>query len=121
MLKFWKSLSYTTRFSTIAFIVTGGLGLFSMGALGAALYYPVSFLFKAYPTFNDWHGDWVWPTLIMVGMLWSLGFIFGGIMWHYLQKVITSSIALKIVYGIILWVWAAILWFIIISNNVDPL
>ncbi|GHN03208.1 hypothetical protein WSM22_46970 [Cytophagales bacterium WSM2-2] len=48
-----------------------------MGALGAALYYPAAFLLKKFPAFSDWHGDWVWPTVIMVGMLWSFGFCWG--------------------------------------------
>jgi len=53
-------LSYTTKFSIIAFFIILGLGLMSMGLLGALLYYPVSFLFTSYPDLNDWHGDWVW-------------------------------------------------------------
>ncbi len=120
MLEFWKALAFTTKFSTIAFIITGALGLLSMGFLGAFLYYPVSFLFKSYPTMNDWHGDWVWPATIMVGMLWSLGFVFGGVTWHFLGKSISSPIALRFIYGSVLWIWAAILWYWMISGNVEP-
>lgn len=120
MLKFWKSLTYTTKFSSIAFITTLALGLISMGALGAVLYYPVSFLFPSYPSFNDWHGDWVWPAMIMVGMIWSIGFILAGITWHYLYKLIRSKLILRIIYIIILWLWAALLWYVIIKNNLEP-
>ncbi len=53
MLKLWKSLTYTTKFSVIAFFVTVALGLFSFELLGPGLYYLVSFLFNSYPTMND--------------------------------------------------------------------
>ncbi|MFK7926038.1 MAG: hypothetical protein AB8H47_29085 [Bacteroidia bacterium] len=121
MIEFWKELAYTTKFSAIAFVVTLGLGLISMGALGALLYYPVSFLFRSYPAFDDWHGDWVWPTMIGVGMLWSLGFVFGGISWHYLDKLVPSVMLLRIIYGLILWLWAALIWYIMIRNNLTAL
>jgi len=92
MLTRWKSLSYTKKFSIIACIITFALGILSMGLLGTALYYSVSFLFSSYPTLNDWNGDWVWPSMIGVGMIWSLGFIFAGITWHYLKKLISSKV-----------------------------
>ena len=120
MLKFWKSLTFTTKFSAIAFIVTLPLGLFSMGILGALLYYLVSFLFSNYPTLNDWHGDWVWPTTIAAGMAWAFGFIFAGITWHYLNKITNSKTLLRIVYSIVLWFWAAIVWYFMIINNLEP-
>ena len=88
-----------------------------MGFLGTILYYPVSFLFKSYPSINDWRGDWVWPVVIGVGMAWSVGIIFGGIAWHYLYKIIPSVITLRIIYIFILWLWAAILYYIMIKNN----
>ncbi|WP_109301455.1 hypothetical protein [Aquimarina sp. AU474] len=117
MIKFWKSLAYTTKFSIIAFIITFVLGLVSIGVLGIALYYAVSFLFISYPSLNDWHGDWVWPAVILAGMTWSFGFVLGGFAWHYLSKSIISKITLRIVYVFILWVWAAFIWHIILSNN----
>ena len=117
MLDFWKSLTYTTKFSAIAFVISAALGLLSMGLLGAILYYPVSFFFKSYPTLNDWSGDWVWPATIVVGMAWSLGFVYGGIMWKYLFKTISSILLLRIIYAIILWLWAAFLWYLMITNN----
>jgi len=117
VIKFWKSLTYTTKFSIIAFIITATLGLLSMGALGAILYCPVSFLFSSYPSLNDWHGDWVWPTVILVGMGSSLGFIFAGIVWHYLYKLISSMFLLRLIYAIIIWLWVALLWYISIESN----
>lgn len=118
MLKRWKSLSYTTKFSIIACVITVPLGLFSMGFLGALLYYPVSFLFTAYPTLNDWSGDWVWPATIGAGMLWGFGFIFGGLVWHYLGKKTPNKMVLRTVYVGVLWVWAAAVWRILITNNI---
>ena len=119
MLEFWKYLTYTTKFSTISFLITGILGLFSMGILGALLYYPVSFLFGSYPTLNNWRGDWVWPATIMVGMIWSVWFLFGGIAWHFLSPFISSVLILRLIYGFILWSWAAFLWNIMIKSNIE--
>lgn len=117
MPEFWTSLAYPTKFSAIAFVVTLALGLLSMGMLGAVLYYPVSFLFKAYPGLNEWHGDWVWPATILVGMAWSLGFVFGGLAWHYLMQWTTSLFVLRAFYVLILWVWAALLWYWVLRTN----
>jgi hypothetical protein len=117
MISLWKSLSDNAKFSVIAFFVVAVVGLLSMGLLGALLYYPVSFLFKNFPTLNDWRGDWVWPAMISVGMFWSVGFILGGVAVHYLVKIIASKIILYILYSLILWVWAAFLWYLVISNQ----
>ena len=117
MVKFWKQLAYTSKFSIIAFVVSATLGLLSMGVLGGLLYYAVSFLFNSYPSLNDWTGDWVWPTVITVGMLWSLGFLFAGYIWHALRESIKSLLALRIIYILTLWLWAAILWFVMISKH----
>jgi len=116
----WKALSKTTKFSIIAAIVVAPLGLGTMGLLGALLYYPVSFLFASYPDLNDWTGDWVWPATIVVGMLWSVGFILGGITNHFLRKLTKSRVILIITYVLTLMAWAALLWFITINNNVEP-
>ena len=113
----WNSLSGNAKFSIIAFVITVVLGLISMGALGLVLYYPVSFLFKKYPTLNEWRGDWVWPAAIAIGMFWSLGFAFGGVAWHYLGKYTSSKIMLYSTYLFLLWTWAAVLWFITLKNN----
>ncbi len=120
MIESWKSLAYTTKFSTIAFIVTFIGGFVSMGLLGALLYYPVSIVLKSFPWIDDMHGDWMWPACIMAGMLWSFGFVFGGFAWHFLYKYIPSVAALRVIYVFILWLWAAILWYYMIKNNYVP-
>jgi hypothetical protein len=117
MIEFWKSLSGNARFSIIAFFTSGALGLLSMGLLGGVLYYPVSFVLRKFPSINEWTGDWVWPAVIGVGMFWSLGFIFGGVAWHFLAKMTTSRLILYGAYVLILWAWAAVMWYIVLSNN----
>jgi hypothetical protein len=117
MKDFWESLSSNAKFSIIAFCITAFLGLISMGLLGALLYFPVSFLFKDVPSINTWHGDWVWPATISVGVFWSLGFIWGGFSYHYLIKMGVSKVVLYSIYALILWLWAAFLWYLVISNQ----
>ncbi|WP_378184755.1 hypothetical protein ACE939_08290 [Aquimarina sp. W85] len=119
MSNFWKSLSYTTKFSIIGFIIIFILGFLSMGALGAVLYYPVSFLFSSYPTLNDWTGDWVWPAVIMVGILWSIGFLLAGFLWHYQKRWLKSIQLLRLQYVLVLWLWSVLLWYVVISNQYE--
>lgn len=111
----WGSLSKASKFSIIAFIVTIPLGLFSMGILGGLLYYTVAFLFSSMPHINDWHGDWVWPTFILAGMLWSLGFLLAGYAWHRCLRFTNSRWALVAVYLAVLWLSAALMWWIALS------
>ena len=117
MIDFWTSLSYTTRFSVIACISSLILTMLSMGAWGALLYYPVSFLFQRYPTLNDWEGDWVWPAVIVVGLIWSFSFLVAGVTWHYLLAYVDSVLILRIVYGFVLWLMAALLYFVLLRNQ----
>jgi hypothetical protein len=114
---FWKSLSGNAKFSIIAFCSTACLGLLSMGLLGALLYFPVSFLFKDVPPFDAWHGDWVWPAIIGVGIIWSFGFILGGFSYHYSTKMGASKVVSSSIYALVLWLWAAFLWYVVISNQ----
>ena len=118
MIDFWTNLTYTTKFSTIAFVISFVLGLFRMGALGGFLYYPVSFLLRAYPSFNEWSGDWVWPAMIGTGMAWSFGFLIAGTVSYCLANYALSVNLLRGIYALVLWGWAAIVWYIIIRNNV---
>jgi len=114
---FWNALSYTTKFSAIAFITNFVLGFISMGMLGALLYYPVSIALRSYPSIDDWHGDWVWPAVIMVGLGWSFGFLIAGVAWHYLNDSISSVWLLRFIYGAILWGWLAFLWYMVLRKQ----
>lgn len=117
MIQFWKSLSSNSKYSIYAFFIVAALGLLSMGILGFLLYYPVSFLFKNYPSINEWHGDWVWPATISVGMFWSIGFIFSGLAIHFLTKITQAKLLIYFVYILILYLWAALLWYLVITGN----
>ncbi len=117
MPEFWTNLSYTTRFSAIGFVVTFILGFISMGFLGLILYYPVSFVLRTGPSINSWHGDWVWPALILVGLGWSFGFLLAGTAWHFLAPRLDSVVILRIIYGLILWAWAAFLWWWVLRGQ----
>jgi len=103
-MEFWSDLSYTTKFSGIAFVATFILGFISMGILGALLYYPVSIVLRAYPWIDNLYGDWMWPATIMIGMGWSFDYL-------------SSVIVLRFIYGLILWSWAAFMWWYVIRNN----
>ncbi len=117
MLDKWKALSYTTRFSIVACIIMFVLGFLGMGITGALLYFLVFFALGDHPHFDTWHGDWVWPALLLVSWAFPIGFLFAGLAWHYLKTRITSKILLRVVYGLILWLWAALLWFLTIKIN----
>ena len=102
------------RFSLVAFIVTLALGLLSMGFLGIGLYYIVSpILDLRFPDLDSMHGDWVWPALILSGMLWSIGFLFAGWLYLFLKKhpsLNWSKSILITAYIIVLLLWALIIW-----------
>ncbi len=117
MLDRWKLLSYTTRFSIVASSIMFALSFLGMGITGALLYFVVFFALGEHPHFDTWHGDWVWPAMLLVSFVFPLGFIFGGLTWHYLKRQIASTIVLRIIYALILWLWAAFLWYITIQMN----
>jgi len=109
----WKTLSPNARFSIIGFIVTLGLGLLSMGVLGLGLYYLVfPFLNK---DIDSLQGDAAWPTIILVGMLWSFGFLFAGMVYHYLIKWKSPKYIGNIAYVFVLWVWILVLWYVCLN------
>jgi hypothetical protein len=104
--------------SLIAFAVTAVLGLVGMGALGFALYYPVAPIVRLrHPPINAWTGDWVWPTMIMVGMAWSIGFLLAGALDQYLAGARASSVIRTVAYGATLWLWALVLWAIALHGK----
>jgi hypothetical protein len=105
------------KFSFIAFLVALSLGLLSMGILGASLYYTVlPILAMQFPPLSTWHGDWVWPAMISAGMLWSFGFLIAGVANHNLLKQNTSKHLRQLIYIIILWLWAFIIWQLILNS-----
>ncbi|OVE76485.1 hypothetical protein BVX98_05765 [bacterium F11] len=104
--------------SFVAFGVSLGLGFLSMGILGYLLAYVSSpILCLRYPAVSKWHGDWVWPAMILVGMAWSFGFLIAGFLNYYLLKLQTHFVLRWIVYLAVLWLWALIIWFLALLNS----
>jgi MFS family permease len=105
--------------SIIAFIGTLVLGLLSMGLLGALLYYAVYPVLAPYfgdP--DDWHGDRVWPSLILAGMGWSFSFLAAGLLNLRLEKAGWRLRSRRAVYLAILWLGAVVIWLIILLSRV---
>ena len=99
-------------------MVTLALGLLSMGALGAGLYYAVYPLLA--PFFgdpNDWHGDWVWPSVIVAGMGWSFSFLVAGLLNRRLERAGWRTALRRAIYVMVLWLGAAVIWLIILSSS----
>lgn len=104
--------------SIVAAIVVAVLGLFSMGILGAGLYYPAApVLLLKYPSFNSWHGDWVWPTVILAGMAFSVGFLIAGRLNLFLESRQSSKAVRVLTYIAILWAWNLCVWFMLLSGQ----
>jgi hypothetical protein len=112
----WNSLSLNARISIVAFIITMVLGLLSMGALGMVLYYPVAPLLNK--SIDTLQGDRTWPTVIMVGMLWSFGFLLAAGGYHYSVKWTLPGVASYFIYGFILWLWALVLWYLFLNFKI---
>jgi hypothetical protein len=107
--------------SILAFVCALILGLFSMGVLGLALYYPVYPLLA--PFFgdpNDWpSGDWVWPAIVGAGMAWSFSFLAAGLLNRRLENAGWQARYRKAIYVAVLWLGAALIWLIILSANIS--
>ena len=107
-----------TKRSCWAFLLTGLLGLLSMGLLGGALHYAVCFALPAsYPSIDDFHGDWVWPAFIAVGMGWSLGFLPAAALNLRLERKGVAALWRRLIYGLVLWVWALLLWLVTLADH----
>ncbi len=107
----------TIKRSVIACIAAAILGLLSMGALGGGLYYaayPLLAPFFGNP--DDWHGDWVWPTMILAGMFWSLSFPVAGYLNHRLVLRRYMPGLRRAAYACVLWLGAAICWALLLAG-----
>ncbi len=104
--------------SILAFVVMLALGLLSMGALGLALFYSVyPLLVPFFGDPNDWHGDWVWPSVIVAGMGWSFSFLAAGLLNRRLEQAGWGAVYRKLVYAAILWLGAAMIWFLLLLGK----
>ncbi len=113
----WKFL-VALKWSLLAFVITLALGLLSMGILGGLLYYPVSPLLGAYGSFESWHGDWVWPTFILVGMGWSFAFLIAGPLDQLLKAKKAPGVVRALAYLAVLWLVDAALWLVMLHGQV---
>ena len=105
------------RRSLIAALVVAGLGLLSMGVLGALLYYMAApALWPLYGNLNDWRGDDVWPATIGVGILWSLSFLVAGWLNRRLKGAGWTTWPRRVVYALVLWLGAVLLWLFMAST-----
>jgi len=112
---------YRIRRSVIAFLVTLALGLLSMGAQGAALYYAAfPALVPVFGDLNDWRGDWVWPATILAGMAWSASFLIAGLVTLRLERRGVGIGPRRIVYGALLWLGAVAAWWAVLALTGAP-
>lgn len=103
--------------SIVAFVLALGLGFLSMGALGMLLWYPVMpVLAPLHGDPNDWHGDWVWPTIIAVGMVWSFSFLVAGWINLRLEGARIGRWPRRLAYIAVLWLGALLSWALLLSE-----
>lgn len=112
---FIKEIWAQYKLSIIAFGITLPLGFFSMGLLGLGLYFIHSWALKlmyGVKRVDDFHGDAVWPILLLSGMAWSIGFLMAGWLNGQLERVISSIALRRMIYGLVLYLWSLIvvLW-----------
>lgn len=110
----WKDLPPIAKFSLLAFAVTLVLGLLSMGAEGYGVYYAVEFALPV--SIESLQHDTVWPSVILAGMAWSIGFLIAG---YISIKIKTQNkFVIWVLYPIILWMWTWLVWWAIIALKV---
>jgi hypothetical protein len=112
----WSSFSSTTKFSIIAFVISLGLGLLSMGALGYGLYYLVKPVLGN--RIEELQGDASWPSMIMAGMSWSFGFLIASLAMYYLREYKLPTLLHILIYISILWLWLLLIWWWLIEFRV---
>jgi len=117
--KFWPTTK-VMQFSSIAFILSIVLSLLSMGLLGAALFFiaaPMLDLFFSQMShdLNTISGDWVWPAMIAMPLLWSIAWLIAGRSYLYLDKLDWTNLTKKTAYIVILLIWNLLIWIFLLS------
>jgi hypothetical protein len=110
----WKELPPIAKFSVVAFAIALILGLMSLGAQGYGIYYAVGFALPV--SIDTLHGDTVWPSVILAGMAWSIGFLIAG--WICMRIRSQNKYTVWLIYLIILWAWDYLVWWAIIALKV---
>jgi hypothetical protein len=115
--------------SSMSFIVAMVLAFLSLGMIGLGLFIlvtpalnllfglnlPMDHTGVDQLTDHGLSGDAVWPTIILVSLLWPFGFLMAGFTKH---KTIVSglpNLAKNFVYLLVLWLWALCLWAFVIK------
>ena len=117
--KLWPSTK-VMRFSSIAFIICIVLSLLSMGLLGGVLFFiaaPMLDLFfpQMSTDLNTISGDWVWPTMIGMPFLWSVGWLIAGRYYLHVEAHDWTILTKKVGYIVILLVWNLLVWLFLLS------
>lgn len=111
----WSKL-IEIKYSFIAFLVCLFLSILSMGAIGLALLYLVIFMLPiSMSEVDQISGDWFWPAIIMVSLMWSFGFLIAGNLNLFLESKQLSTIYRRTTYLVVLWCWAYLLWYFVLS------
>lgn len=110
----WKELPPIAKFSIIAFAIALILGLMSLGAQGYGIYYAVDFALPV--SIDTLQGDTLWPSVILAGMAWSVGFLIAG--WICMRIPAKNKYTTWVIYLIILWAWDYLVWWAIIALKV---
>lgn len=108
----WKELPPIAKFSIIAFVIALIIGLMSMGLQGYGVYYAVRFALPV--SIDSIHGDTLWPSTILAGMAWAIGFLIAGLLTARLR----NRSLVVIIYLLVLWAWAYLVWWAIIGLKV---
>ena len=108
----WKELPPVAKFSLIAFVVAIILGLMSMGVQGYGVYFAVEFALPV--SIESISGDSLWPSTILAGMAWAIGFLIAG----FATARLKNKLLVYFVYLLILWIWAYLVWWAIIGLKV---
>lgn len=115
--------------STIAFLVAFGLAFLSLGMTGIALFVLVTPALNVLFGLNipmdhtgidqlkdkAMAGDAMWPTIILVSILWSFGFLIAGFIKHKTSLSVLPKFLKNFAYLVILWAWALFLWVVAIK------
>ena len=112
----WHKQTRASRVSLIACLAAFALSVLSMGVLGALLYfisYPV--IVPLFGPVDGWSPDWVWGSMILSAMVWSLSFLVAGGVYNRLTA---SGLAkgLRITaYLAVLWGGAVVSWLLVLT------
>lgn len=106
------------KWSLLAFVLFLVGGFASLGMLGMALYgvaFPVVSLF--YSPLDQWHGPWVWPVLVAVGIIWPFSFLVAGPIGAALKRRGVGEWPRRLAYLLVLWLGAVLSWLVVLATS----